>query len=223
MENSKKKPDAKQFDLLQKILKNHFDEILAQLPEGAKRESMRDIINFRTSLSKETDRGAALMAAAFLDERLMCLLRNRLVNDKKMSKVMFDFNGPLGTFSSRINFCYLLGLLPKNVHRELHIVRSIRNKFAHRADFMDFEDPSTKSLCNSLIFHGVKPAASAGSKFRRTVMGLLTVVELVNGETLHIVARKDYPVPDRSEAYLRVAEIYKDVTGEEYFLKYEHE
>ncbi|MDR5759752.1 MltR family transcriptional regulator [Caballeronia sp. LZ035] len=196
---------------------------LAHIPDGPSRERVRDVFAFRTSLTNESDRGAALMAAAFIDDRLMLLLKSRIVDDKKVSRRAFEFNGPLGTFSARIDFCYLLGLIPKNARRDLHLIRSIRNKFAHQAGAMDFDDDSVRQLCESLAFHGVKPAASAGSKFRRSVMGILTLVVQAMDETTHIEAKLDYAIPDGTGAYKLVADVYKTIVGGEYILKHEHE
>jgi DNA-binding MltR family transcriptional regulator len=176
-------------------------------------DQMREVMEFRISLSSETPRGSVLMAAAFLDDRLKLLLAARLVNDKKLSRRSFEFNGPLGTFSSRIDFSYLLGLLPKNAHRDLHLIRSIRNKFAHVAAPIGFENPDVKPLCDSLIFHGVQKGTEPGAKFRRSAMALLTIILASTNESEHITARPDAVVPDRTEAYETVSAIWAQATG----------
>jgi DNA-binding MltR family transcriptional regulator len=76
-------------------------------------ENLTIIMNFRRELTKETDRGCALMAASFLDYELEKLLREKLVGSKNHLDTLFEFNGPLGTFSSRIRLSYSLGLIPK--------------------------------------------------------------------------------------------------------------
>ncbi|BCK33297.1 hypothetical protein VCSRO96_3117 [Vibrio cholerae] len=73
---------------------------------------IKKILEFRKTLNSETDRGCALMAAAYIDEKLGELLKAYLVDDPKIIERMFDFNGPFGTFSSRIDSTYSLGLLP---------------------------------------------------------------------------------------------------------------
>jgi DNA-binding MltR family transcriptional regulator len=184
------------------------DEVPA--PLGAQ---LREVMEFRISLTSETDRGSALMAAAFLDDRLKKLLAARLVSDMKLTRRAFDFNGPLGTFSSRIDFSYLLGLLPRNAHRDLHLVRSIRNKFAHIAAPIGFDHPEIKPLCDSLVFHGVSKGTEPGAKYRRSVMALLTIVLTTANKSQHISALPDSEVPDRSEAYEVVSEIWNEATG----------
>lgn len=203
-------------------LKIITDEMLLLLdPILAKRA--QEIMDFRTSITEETARGSVLMSAAFLDDRLKGLLKARLVNNNTIVAPVFDFNGALGTFSSRINFSYLLGLLPVNARTDLHNIRGIRNIFAHSALPLKFEDAAVSKLCNKLKFHGIKESAGPGTKFRRSVMALLTFILQATEEAKHIEPKENYEVPDRTEAYKMVSAIYEGVTGEEYPLKNQHE
>src|SRR4051812_2613930 len=113
-------------------MREELRQVADQLPPGP-RERAKEVMDFRASITEETDRGAVLMAAAFLDEKLKELIQRRMVADKKVSRRAFEFNGPLGTFSSRIDFAYLIGLIPKNAQKDLHTIRAIRNQFAHQA------------------------------------------------------------------------------------------
>ena len=197
-------------------------ESAEKLPEPARSQTL-EVIDFRTSLTIETDRGAALMAAAFMDDKLKHALAGRLVDNRKLVTKALEFNGALGTFSSRIDFAFLLGLIPKNAHKDLHTIRKIRNAFAHDAKPMSFDDDSIGKLCETLSFHGVKPAAAPASKFRRSVMGLLSFINEVISSGKHIEPVEDYEIPDRSEAYKIFSATYEKFTGKEYPLKHEHE
>lgn len=198
------------------------DELLTELDPAIARRA-QEIMNFRSSITQETARGSVLMSAAFLDDRLKSLLEARLVNNKTIVSQVFEFNGALGTFSSRINFSYLLGLLPVNARTDLHTIRGIRNIFAHSALPLEFEDSEVVKLCNKLKFHGVNEVTDPGAKFRRSVMALLTFTLQATEETSHIEPKDNYEIPDRTEAYKVVSAIYKEVTGEEYPLKSQHE
>ena len=198
------------------------DEMLSELdPVSARRA--QEIMDFRKSITEETARGSVLMSAAFLDDRLKGLLKARLVNNNTIISQVFDFNGALGTFSSRINFSYLLGLLPVNARTDLHNIRGIRNIFAHSASPLQFEDAAVSKLCDKLKFHGVKETTDPGTKFRRSVMSLLTFILQATDEAQHIEPKTNYEVPDRTEAYKIVSAIYEKVTGEDYPLKNQHE
>jgi hypothetical protein len=72
-----------------------------EFPENLKND-MNEYIYFRKELTSESDRGCALLAASHLDFLLEKLLSIKLIGTKKQKKQIFDFNGPLGTFSGRI-------------------------------------------------------------------------------------------------------------------------
>jgi hypothetical protein len=221
-EDNTPKIDAEGYKKVWAEMQSIMDHLTAQMPPEAG-ASIKEVIAFRASITKETDRGAVLMSAAFLDDKLKELIEKRLVLDKKISRRAFDFNGALGTFSSRIDFAYLIGVLPKNAQRDLHVVRAIRNQFAHHAAPLSYDDEKVKALCDRLVFHGVKDVASGGSKFRRSVMGLLTYITLAFEKAAHIEAAPEYAIPDRTEAYKFVSSVFTGISGADYPLKHEHE
>ncbi|AYQ26819.1 MULTISPECIES: hypothetical protein [unclassified Polaromonas] len=222
-ENSKETlEDTAVWQKVSAVVNETLEEMLSQLsPEKA--GPIREIFDFRRSISSESDRGAVLMAAAFLDDKLKYLLSAKLVDDKKLARRAFDFNGPLGTFSSRIDFAYLIGVLPKNVHSDLHTIRGIRNKFAHNAASLTLEDQEITELCNRLIFHGVREVAAPGPKFRRSVMALLTFVVTATSEISHLEPAADYPVPDRKDAYKEISQVWSSMTDRPYPIRDQHE
>ena len=115
---------------------------------------------FRATLDEETDRGCALMAAAFLDTELSSLLKRRFVDDPRPVADLLRSSGPLGTFSSRIDLAYLLGLIGARVKRDLHLIRKIRNDFAHVHEPLSFESTNIRNRCSELAltpFDGATP------------------------------------------------------------------
>ena len=72
-----------------------------------------DILKFNHEFRLESDRDCGLMAAAYLDEALKDMLASYMVNDKRLIKDLFNGQGPLATFSSRINIAFALGKLSK--------------------------------------------------------------------------------------------------------------
>jgi DNA-binding MltR family transcriptional regulator len=167
---------------LQDLVDKTMEMLANALPGGANLFS--EINLFRQALNEETDRGCALMSAAFMEDRLGELIAALLVDDSKPVKEMLSFSGALGTFSSRINMSYLLRLIPKNVYRELHLLRKIRNSFAHTASSLKFETEEVKVRCNELVLHGRAEGARPRAKFTRSMMCILSVitVELLRAE-----------------------------------------
>lgn len=100
---------------------------------------------------KESDRGCALIIASNLDNRLSELINSFFINiGEKQKKEIFDGNGCLSSFSSKINICHALGLIPKNEFDDLNIIRKIRNDFAHNEGGIRFTDQNMEDRCNSL-------------------------------------------------------------------------
>jgi DNA-binding MltR family transcriptional regulator len=104
--------------------------------------------------TKETDRGAALLAGAYADTALEVILRRCMVQDDAAQEEideLFTDSGPLGTFSAKIRMVLALGILPAVFCRDLNLVRQIRNDFAHHAGEVTFETPSIRSRCEATI------------------------------------------------------------------------
>jgi DNA-binding MltR family transcriptional regulator len=96
-------------------------------------------------LSTESDRGCAIFSAAILHDDLEFVLRAYFRSDehavKKVVSPLFAPYAPLSTLASRIDIAYSIGLITRTVYDDLHLVRRIRNDFAHEAGPIDFADP----------------------------------------------------------------------------------
>ncbi len=126
------------------------------------------------TLSGESDRGCTLMAAAFLDSALGILLRAILLNRPQILDELLQGTGPLATFSSRIEIAYVLGLIGPEVRRDLHMIRRIRNEFAHCAQGITFEHGPIASRCRELCYARTifEADQSSRGKFVRAVMSI---------------------------------------------------
>ena len=126
---------------------------------------------FAESFNKETDRGAAILAATILDDSLQLLLRKSVLavheNETKRLKLidgLFESRGSLDSFSSKIDFAFIIGAIDKNTRDALHIVRDIRNHFAHHHNG-SFDEDRTLSRIQSigqLLFPKVEITDKAG-------------------------------------------------------------
>ena len=66
-------------------------------------------------------------------------------------KSLFEGNGPFSTLSSKIDVAYALGLLSSEERRELHLLRKIRNEFAHAVDHeISFDSPKLRDWSRAL-------------------------------------------------------------------------
>lgn len=138
-------------DEIEKLHKTLLEKYtnLKSLPEDVQKDII-DWIGFRRELTIESDRGCALLAASHLDFLLQEMLKSKMVGTNKQLKALFDFNGALGTFSSRIQIAYSIGLLSKTYVNDLQIIRKIRNEFGHSPSVIDFDNEKISGLCNNL-------------------------------------------------------------------------
>ena len=143
---------------------------------------LQEVGEFHESLKQETDRGCALMIASFLDSKLEALLRSGFVDSTKIAGEILGISGPLGTFSARIDMSYLLGIVGPKIHRDLHLMRKIRNIFGHDYKLVSFNDQRISSRCKELYHHTLEEKESPRKIFIRTAMQILAIF---NKELLH--------------------------------------
>ena len=88
---------------------------------------------FKEEFKKETDRAAVILAAAKIDELLRLALIKRLAPSPTARDNLLEPEGSLGSFRARIDIAYRLNLIDSAFVRALHLVRKIRNDFAHES------------------------------------------------------------------------------------------
>jgi DNA-binding MltR family transcriptional regulator len=110
-----------------------------------------DLSDYFRLLRKETDRGCAMIVAAHLDDKLGELLGACMIQDKEAEKEIAKFlKGPLGSFATRIKLARYLNMISPQVRRDLETILDIRNDFAHKLEFEDFNTQSIKDRCMNL-------------------------------------------------------------------------
>ena len=87
---------------------------------------------FHSQLRQESDRGSVIVAAALLDEALYNMLLCRLVPSLQREDELLDGTyAPLNSFSAKIDLAYRVGIIRQKLRSSLHLIRRLRNDFAH--------------------------------------------------------------------------------------------
>ena len=92
---------------------------------------------------KESDRASVILSATMLDNALETLLRTYLVPiGSQQDNLLEGRYAPISSFSARIDLAHRIGLISTKLCRDLHMVRGIRNEFAHNVTGCDFNNQS---------------------------------------------------------------------------------
>lgn len=91
-----------------------------------------DFSKFFDAFRGESGRAAAVLGAAYVEARLERLFRSRLLAAAPDS--LFAFRGALGDFAGKIDLAFSAGWISADSRHDLHIIRDIRNDFAHDVD-----------------------------------------------------------------------------------------
>ncbi|HLJ48440.1 MAG TPA: MltR family transcriptional regulator [Bryobacteraceae bacterium] len=160
-------------------------------------ELSADSTRFIEDLQKETDRGVALVGAAFLDDAVRALIRAALIRISDTADRLFVYPRPLHSFDARIDLAYCMGLIGKVMYKDLGVVREIRNRFAHQHSPASFDDPETSVLCDKFQSAGISECSSwlrlnARGRFTLAVVQLTSHILIRGLETKHAEVGKDF-------------------------------
>jgi hypothetical protein len=114
------------------------------------KEGVEEFRSMMAEIQSGSDRAAAIVAAACVEDQLGEALRVVMEKDETVIRDMFRSSGPLGSFSAKISLGYLLGLYEKDMKKEIDTIKEIRNVFAHRRETTGFDAQRARDLANNL-------------------------------------------------------------------------
>jgi DNA-binding MltR family transcriptional regulator len=156
---------------------------------------------FIEHFESSADRSTAIVGAANLDETLRDAIRSRLIArlSRKDEDRIFRDNGPLATFSAKIDVAYALGIVGKRSRGDLHLIRKIRNEFAHTAEQTRFGTHEIASRCaglwlpaNFLMPGERKFPTESRQRYRIAVRMLRTLIKAEQAEGKSVAERPKY-------------------------------
>jgi hypothetical protein len=104
---------------------------------------------FVTRFHEETDRAAAVLAGGYLDAFMEAALRSVLVAGARLD-ALFDAQGALRSFGSKISLAAALGLVTEDLARDMDLVRKVRNHFAHHIWEASFDGAPVRDWCKAI-------------------------------------------------------------------------
>ncbi|MEQ1812436.1 MAG: hypothetical protein ABL889_21080 [Terricaulis sp.] len=103
-----------------------------------------DIPKFVDDFKKESDRALIVVMGSLLEDNLALAIKTKLrPMDAKEEKALrlYNHDGPIGTFSAKINMAYVLQIIEGATRDDLHDLREMRNACAHSMRPIDFMTP----------------------------------------------------------------------------------
>lgn len=145
-----------------------FEDLLKSDPE------LRRQYELISKVGAESERGMTVLVAAELDRVLEVVLKSYLAPGKARDDLFSGGSPPLGTFSARINVARALHLIREDEYELLHLIRRIRNEFAHNPDAA-FTDGRISSWLGAIPEHDTEKDAK--SKFTLCSVALIAALE----------------------------------------------
>lgn len=130
------------------------DKKVKESGNGLKHDPKRtqeEFEEFAREFKSESDRAAVILGASKLDQLLGMILERYLLPCPVSNDHLFDANGPLGNFSSKIDFAYRLGLINSQYCKSIHLIRRIRNAFAHEVYGAKLNNGSHRDRVKALV------------------------------------------------------------------------
>lgn len=114
-------------------------------------------------IREASPRAFAILAVTYVESVLRVTIASRFVLlAEDELKRLYNFGSPLNSFSQAIELGFALGLYHQTIHRDLTIVRVIRNVFAHTRKPLSFDTPDiANEIANLQYLKTVKGKPSA--------------------------------------------------------------
>jgi DNA-binding MltR family transcriptional regulator len=127
------------------------------------------------ALAEESDRGAAVLAGSMVENALGQYLEEYCCSQagKRVAEKLFSPTGPIATFSQRSLVASGFGLISKDDHEQLDLIRDIRNHFAHHPLLASFIDQGIAAKTTKLRYYSVAATEPGLSEKEISRMGFL--------------------------------------------------
>ena len=100
--------------------------------KGIEDKELLKIIADYGDIQSYSDRDTVLVLSSIIEELLeRILMKSLCIPNKELREQLFQFNGPLGTFSNKNSMAFSIGKISRDVYEDINILRQLRNECAH--------------------------------------------------------------------------------------------
>lgn len=103
-------------------------------------------------LMGESDRATIILHGALLEEMIVSRLSDLMpsINGEERQR-LFNYEGPLGSFSNRIRMAQALGIFDRATKKKCEIIKELRNTCAHCHSQVTFQTPEIQGAIAALF------------------------------------------------------------------------
>jgi hypothetical protein len=109
------------------------------------------ISDFLFQLAKESERASVVMGVAQIDLALEKALKRLMNPNPGGQDDLFDQERPLSSLAAKTALAYRLGLIDSDFEHALHMMRKIRNDFAHSPQTEHLSQPRHQSRLKEVL------------------------------------------------------------------------
>ena len=140
--------------------------------------------------SEKNDRGAAILAATFLENSLEFAVSRRLPNAARLLSKIFENDGPLSSFDAKITIADALNIYGGVTSHNLNMIKHVRNTFAHASIPISFQTDEVSAACETLKLPSDNPQRYREAlPFRTPREKYTTICEVTGVEFRNYAAR----------------------------------
>lgn len=100
---------------------------------------------------RDTNADTMIRVSSLMEETFELAIRMAMLKTgQKVNERMFKRDGELATLERKINKAKELNLLVDTAFKDAHLVRMIRNEFAHRRERLHFDSPKIVAMARQL-------------------------------------------------------------------------
>lgn len=92
---------------------------------------LADAESWDSEIARESALGQVVLSASLIDDLLRTLIEASLIPEAVKPDLFEGPSAPFGNFSSRTRVAFAFGLIDQNEANVIHLLRKIRNDFAH--------------------------------------------------------------------------------------------
>lgn len=150
-----------------------------------------DVVALESEMYGENDRATIVMSTVIVESALEVFVKDKLrptINSDD-NRLLFDYVGPLGTFSSKTLIAYAFNFFGPETRHDLDLIRTLRNGFAHSRRSFGFTTPEVATLCAELKSPEWDGASMPLDYLRKTpAEGLVEVLSVTGPRNRWIIA-----------------------------------